>query len=61
MGVPPVAKKIKVEAWFLKRGCVIVKKKVNRQQYPRDGDFYDLMKAMVHQEDEQGSCGMSFL
>lgn len=57
MGVTPDPKQIKVDAWFLKKGCVLAKKKVTRQQYPRDGGFYDLMKAACHEEQEMGSFG----
>lgn len=36
-------RKVKVDAWFIKKSCVLVKKKITRDQWPRSLEFNRLM------------------
>lgn len=46
--MPVVMKKVKVDAWFLKKACVLVKKKISRSQWPRNEKFRELMRLALH-------------
>ena len=47
----PDLRLVKVDAWFMKRACVLVKKKLTRRQWPRNDNFRALMGEVVgHQE-----------
>ena len=40
-------RKVKVDAWFIKKSCVLLKKKVTRGQWPRNADFVSLIHLML--------------
>lgn len=40
-------RKVKVDAWFIKKSCVLVKKKLTRDQWPRNVDFIRLMRLVL--------------
>ena len=48
-------RKVKLDAWFLKKSCVLIKKKITRKQWPRDENFVALMKAVLGIHDDSSS------
>ena len=47
LGTTPDPKKVKVDAWFIKKSCVLIKKKLTRHQWPRNINFVSLMNAVL--------------
>lgn len=39
-------RKIKVDAWFIKKSCVLIKKKIMRAQWPNNPGFVQLMNLL---------------
>lgn len=39
-------RKVKVDAWFIKKSCVLIKKKITRGQFPNNDNFVTLMNIM---------------
>ena len=55
--IPVDPKQVKLEAWFVKGCCVLLKKKVSRAQWPRNRQFRLLMAALVGRQLDDGSDG----
>ena len=55
--IPVDPKQVKLEAWFIKGCCVLLKKKVSRAQWPKNRQFRLLMAALVGRQlgDDDGS------
>lgn len=47
LSMPVDPKKVKVDAWFIKKACVLTKKKITRKQLPRCQEFVKFMRAVV--------------
>ena len=45
--LPVDMRKVKVDAWFIKKSCVLIKKKITRKQWPRNENFVALMKEVL--------------
>lgn len=46
-------RKLKVDAWFIKKSCVLVKKKIQRSQWPRNHNFVLLMHMVLGNNDDE--------
>lgn len=55
------SKKIKLDAWFIKKACVLVKKKISRKQWPRNRNFVLLMRAVLGVEVDEDYPGLNIL
>lgn len=53
----PKAKQLKLEAWFIKGCCVLVKKKIQRGQWPGNHNFRKLMARALQTDDASSSEG----
>ena len=53
LGVSPDLRKLKVDAWFIKKSCVLVKKKIQRSQWPKNGNFVLLMHKVLRSNDDE--------
>ena len=45
-------RKLKVDAWFIKKSCVLVKRKIQRSQWPRNPNFINLMHIAMGRGDD---------
>ena len=45
------SKQVKLEAWFVKGCCILIKKKLSRGQWPRARNFRLLMAAAMGSDD----------
>lgn len=45
------SKQIKLEAWFVKGSCVLIKKKIQRGQWPANSNFQKLMAKALQTDD----------
>ena len=63
--IPVDPKQVKLEAWFIKGCCVLLKKKVTRAQWPKNRQFRLLMAALVGRQlgddDERDDQAMSMM
>ena len=48
--VTPTPKKVKLDAWRIKACCVLLKKKANRQQWPKNDIFRRLLSELTGRE-----------
>jgi hypothetical protein len=49
--LPVQSKQVKLEAWFVKGCCVLIKKKLSRGQWPKARNFRLLMAAALGSDD----------
>ena len=53
LGLSPDMRKLKVDAWFIKKSCVLVKKKIQGSQWPRNHNFVLLMHMVLGNNDDE--------
>lgn len=52
LGLTPDVKKVNLDAWRIKACCVLLKKKVNRQQFPKNKAFQKLMHILMGTDED---------
>lgn len=47
VGISLDQRRMKIDAWAIKKSCVLIKKKINRRQFPRNANFNALIASAL--------------